>query len=641
MCGIVGLWNTHPKIKPDQSNLSNMLAQIPHRGPDSDGYAINPEWGLSQNRLSIVDLENGNQPVWNSDKSAVIVGNNEIYNASELRHQLIKEGYRFRTRCDTEVILAGWTLWEEEVFSRLNGMFAVAIVDLQRRICVLARDPMGIKPLHWKKIGRGVAFASEIKSLLALERPKLNRDALHLFMNFRYIPTQETLFDGIHRIEPGSFRVLGKDTTSHHRYFSISQTSFKGSFDDAVEETAQLLPSAVKRHLVSDVEVATYLSGGIDSSMVSTLAAREIPSIRTYCIRFGEPSDEHEDAIRIAKNIGSRHETISIAESPLDNLKRTIWNVEEPKVNSLQGFALAREVSKDVKVALSGLGGDELYGGYVNNDILNASLLLRKAWPFSGRSMSGVQQFFPNPKFDHYFRMMDLGLHLRDPLQFYIILRNGFDHNKTLLSQIYGKYPSHWHGYCREALKPLFDSTNPDTLNEWLRLEARTKLINDFLLTEDRVSMAHSLEVRVPLLDKELIQSAFSYPSHFHCVAGQKKRILREVARDYLPDSALQKTKWGFSFNPHLLFSTQLKGFAEACLTRSRVEELGFSWKWVNSVLTAPPSPKLRWHYFNLWVMTGFTLWYDLFFKGDEVGVARQERPERLAALDGNPSART
>ncbi|MBI4405593.1 MAG: asparagine synthase, partial [Deltaproteobacteria bacterium] len=292
--------------------------------------------------------------------------------------------------------------------------------------------------------------------------------------------------------------------------------------------------------------------------------------------------------------------------------------------------------SKKVKVTLSGLGGDELFAGYTNNDFLYPMTLLPK-WMQSEKIRSLAFMNTGSLSTDLYQRAAELTLNVQNPLSFYGILRNSFDHNPTLLKALYANPPKHWHRYSFECLKPFFDSANPDVHNELLALEARTKLPNDFLLTEDRVSMAHSLEVRVPFLDKELVNLAFSLPSSHKYLLGCRKRILKRAVAPWLPKQILEKKKWGFSFNPYLLFQTgPLRTFATEILTEKKVKEMGlFSWQWISSVLEARPSPRLRWHYFNLWVMAGFVMWHDIFFGGQKVYSAQRDNtlnPNRRSA---------
>lgn len=620
MCGIAGLWNFDRDTL--ETSALRMVRAMRHRGPEGDGIASGDHWVLGHARLAIIDVDGGAQPLWNEDGTLAIVGNNEIYNAECLRAELGQLGHSFRTRSDTEVVLHAYEQWGTAAFRRLNGMFAVAIADTRSGRGILARDPLGIKPLHYWTDGTRVAFASEIKALREVpgigQRP--NWDAVHLFMNLRYVPDDRTLFEGVDRLPPGSFAELtprGLHVRPYYRWETLQAPSGIRP-ETAAEGVRELLPKAVERHLISDVEVGSYLSGGIDSSLVSLFAAKRVKGLRTYCLGFGDKTDENVAARSFAGAIGARHQDLSLPDNALDRFEEVLWHVEEPKVNCLQGFALAEKVSRDVKVVLSGLGGDELFAGYVNNDLLTPTVWsARLRNTESPKSLSFLQKLWSRPRADHPMRAMELGLNVFDPLSYYLILRNGFDHNAHLMKSLYAKAPEHWRGLTYESLRPYYRRENPDTLNELLLLEMRTKLINDFLLTEDRVSMAHSLEVRVPFLDRELLEWVVPLPSGFKYRPGQKKRMLKRVARDWLPEATLNAPKWGFSVTPHSFYRRGLKPFLEKTLTPESVGNLGlFSWKWIDQVMHAPPTPRLRWHHFNLWVMAGITVWHRRFFEG-------------------------
>jgi asparagine synthase (glutamine-hydrolysing) len=644
MCGIAGLWN--PSLSKEQTHerAKQMIESMPHRGPDSTAIVAADGWALAHARLAIIDLSGGHQPLWNEDKSIAVIGNNEIYNAPVLRQELIRAGHVFKTGSDTEVVVHGWEMWGDALFERLNGMFALAILDTRRRQLVLARDPVGIKPMHWAERGGSLFFASEIKAILAnSDFPAIaNPESIHLFLNLRYVPNDQTLFQGIQRLPPGSFLRVTAEGKQHACFYQIPSKPRRSlQYRESVSELKDQLHRAVERHLLSDVGVSAYLSGGIDSSLVATLASKVDPKLHTFCLGFNEPTDENQQAKELATYLEVSHTDLHLTQSPLDRFIEVLWHVEEPKVNLLQGFALAEQVSKTFKVALSGLGGDELFAGYTNNDILYPMIRLQRFLPVLPKGLahwSGLQERFQSGPLDHYFRAAELGLNLGDPLGFYAVLRNAFDHSPYWMRTIYGDERSEWFGATRSALAPYFDAENPDLMNELLRLEARTKLVNDFLLTEDRVSMAHSLEVRVPLLDKELVDFAFSMPSHWKFAPGNKKRILKDAAAQLLPSFVLHRKKWGFSINPVILFDAQLRTFLARTLTRETTAQHGFNWKWVETILSRKSDARLRWHYFTLWTMAGIVLWHQLFIEGKKSELLPLRSDKGVDRLDRTPS---
>ncbi len=622
MCGFIGYWNIDSK----HIDIEHLLKYVSHRGPDDKASICKENWGLGHHRLSIIDPDSGRQPMKSKDSSVILSSNNEIYNFREIRAELEKTGHKFTTKSDTEVILHAYQQWGTDCFKRFIGMFAIAIIDLKNNVCILARDHLGVKPLHYVSYKSGVFFSSNIKPILALGdfSRKLRKDSFHLFMNFRYIPDNRTLFENVHRVEPGSIlKITPGNKFIKIKYYEIaSKRRVKfNNIKEAEESLHAELSQAVERHLVSDVEVGLYLSGGMDSSTISYLAAKKNKNIKSFCINFGEPSDEGKDAQLMADYIGSEHKNLFVGENPLKFLPEVIWHVEEPKVNCLQGYLLAREVSKHVKVVLSGLGGDELFAGYINNDILYPVTMLSKLYKSNTSSHlyslnSLLQSLFSSPGLDHYFRIFDLSLSAYDPLRFYCILRNCFDHNDFLLNSLYKKYDPNWKDLSYNVLKPMFEAENPDILSELLLLEMKTKLTNDFLLNEDRVSMAHGLEVRVPLLDQKLVDFTLALPTSWKYLPFNKKRILKNSVQKWLPPEILKKRKWGFSFNPYYQFRKDLKNIARKILTKQEVEKQGlFSWNWIDKVINTAPTPRMRWHYFNLWVMVGFTIWHKMFIE--------------------------
>jgi asparagine synthase (glutamine-hydrolysing) len=621
MCGIVAYYG----VDSHRVDLERMMRFIAHRGPDGQGRHVDDRFGLGHQRLSIIDLSGGGQPLYNEDRTVVLVANNEIYNFRALRRELESLGHRFATASDSEVIIHAYEQWGESCFRRFNGMFAMVLVDIARRRCLIARDHLGIKPLHYASYRGGYVFASEAKPILSLEgfRRELDPTAFHMFMNLRYVPTDDTLFSGIKRLPPGCYAVLEQTGgLKINRYYSLEEQHRPGPWkcrEEALEALAETFGQAVERHLESDVPVATYLSGGIDSSLVTAYAAKRVKGIQSFCMTFGEPSDEDQDASRVAAHLGTRHQNLFVGQAPLTMLPEVIWHVEEPKVNCLQGYLLASQVSRQVKVVLSGLGGDELFLGYTNHDILfpmaRLSRWLRLAPPRRWHGLlSRAQAWVGDPALDIFFRGGDLLGSLFSPLMFYAILRNCFEHSPHLSRQLLGQGYQAPPATCYQALSQGYRQDSRDILGRLSLMEMGTKMINDFLLTEDRVSMGHGLEVRVPFLDRELVDLVLTMPTRWKYRPGQKKLLLKELAQPELPPANLAKPKWGFSFNPYHQFKKDLRFLAERELTRERVAELGlFNYAWIRQVLDHAPTPRMRWHYFNLWVMVGFSHWHRMF----------------------------
>jgi asparagine synthase (glutamine-hydrolysing) len=639
MCGIAGLVGGG-----DRETIEAMCRAVAHRGPDRTGFHEGPGVLLGGCRLRIIDLEEGDQPVYNEDRSVCVVYNGEIYNHRELRVELEKKGHRLSSRADTEVIPH---LYEEEgeaFLNRLNGMFAIALWDRKRGLLLLARDPVGIKPLHYWRQGAFLAFASEVKSLLRVPQiPRaMNPQSLHWLMNLRYLPGEATLFEGVRRLMPGHrLRCCAGEVTvgPYHRWDFSPDPALEG--EALEEEVRRRLEGAVRRQLESDVPLGVFLSGGIDSSALVALARPGVSgSLRTFTLGFGEPTDELESARRVAEHFGTEHHALGVGPGGLRELPHAVWACEEPRVNQLQGYLLARFASRTVRVALSGLGGDELFGGYDIYRYLGWGDRLRRGVPRFVRegplrapcsALAGGIGRWGGFRRDRVRRGMALGSVLDRPERFYLLLRNAWEEEPRLLSEIYTKdfleriQPGRLIDFFAEHVRP-----GDDLRSFVLRTEFQTKMVDDFLLNEDRNSMTHSIEARVPFLDLDLVRFALRIPTSRKLPRGRLKGLMKDSLRGILPPWVLDKPKWGFTFSSYHRFQQDLRPLVETLLTEERLNRQGiFRHRYVRRVLDHPPDPRLRWHYFLLWMMTAFQVWEDLFLAdrpaadlAEEMGVA-------------------
>jgi len=629
MCGIAGFlyFSGH---SPDNAVglLHGMSDLMKHRGPDGQGIFQQNGVGLAHRRLAIIDLQSGNQPMASPDGRLQVIYNGEIYNHRELRDQLTS--YPFRTRSDTEVLLAAYERWGVDFPKVLNGIFAFALWDSACRRLLLVRDPFGVKPLHIH-INKGrIAFASEVKSLLSLPdvQAEVDYQALHDFMNVRYVPGTSTLFAGISRLEPGHSLVADENGTKDRKYFGFEPQVETGVNEgEWCERIVSAVRCAVNRQLMSDVPLGVYLSGGMDSStLVAMMHALGVPEILTFSLGFNEPTDELGDAAIIAERFGTKHFPLVIDPKPLQLMDKVLWHVEEPQVNMLQGYSIAEHAAKQVKVVLGGLGGDELFAGYGTNVYLMRSLWGQRVTPkwFQNSVLSPLSRsaYRLGSRFDlrweEYRRGIQLLCAAGAPERFYAILRNVWDHDPEVSRLLYGeRMISREHLPAVRHFDPYFrHGPHSDILTDSLWLEFNTKMIDDFLLSEDRVSMAHGLESRVPFLDLDLVKLAFSIPVMLKMRGSETKSLFRKAVSAYLPEPILKKKKWGFSFNPYYQFQKDLKTAVQDRLSRQTVKELGFfNYEFIEKILKHPPHPRLRWHYFMLWVMLGFHQWHDIFIK--------------------------
>jgi asparagine synthase (glutamine-hydrolysing) len=621
VCGIVGLSGFG-----DDALVRSMAATLVHRGPDGEGFFSGDGVHLGNRRLAIQDVPGGAQPMTNEDGTVVVVYNGEIYNYPELRDRVVARGHRLTTHCDTEVLPH---LYEDEGIAfaaRLNGIFAFALFDRARRRLFLVRDPLGVKPLVYAHRDNRLAFGSEAKAVVAsgLAPAALDEVSLHLSMNVRYVPGDRTFFHGIRRLSPGHVLEVADGRARQFRYASIDWSPDHGpSREEWMEGIRHHYQAAVQRQLISDVPVGVSLSGGIDSSSVLALVRQATDGpIQTFSLGFGEPWDETEDARFVAQTFDADHHELVLHEPVLAHLPDAIRHTEEPKVNSLQLYLLHRFIGQHVSVALSGLGGDELFAGYDFYRYLARSRRLRSGLvgaavhtvapvlEWTARRAAGLGR----PELDLTTRKLEWMASIPDGARHYLLLRNAWDFNPSLLGRVYTpEFASRLECATRDAFDPYF--SNGDGLLEAQALEAEfaTKMVADLLHNEDTMSMAHSVESRVPLLDLELVRFAARIPD-VHRFSGGPKGLLKEALIGILPDRVLRKKKWGFTFDPVEQYQKDLRPLALEMLSPDRLRRTGvFNPKFVQAVLAARPHQRLRWHYFMLWQMIGVEMWQEIF----------------------------
>jgi asparagine synthase (glutamine-hydrolysing) len=622
VCGIAGTFGFG-----DPELIRAMTDTIVHRGPDGDGFFVDDGICLGNRRLAILDVPGGGQPVTNEDGSVVAVYNGEIYNYPELRALVLERGHQLHTTCDTELLPH---LYEDEglgFLSRLNGIFSFALYDRSRRALFLVRDPLGVKPLVYAWRDGRLAFGSEAKAVLAsgLLRAELDEASLHLAMNVRYVPGERTFFRGIHRLPPGHVLEVTDGSVHHRPYAGIDWEPDESlSLNDWIEGIRHHYQAAVIRQLQSDVPVGVSLSGGIDSSSIVAMLSRGgRHGIKTFSLGFGEPTDELADARFVADTYGTDHHEVVLREPVLKYLPDAIRHTEEPKVNSLQLYLLHRFIGEHVTVALSGLGGDELFAGYDIYGYLARTDRLRSG---AGRTLTRVGApaldwtarrgaALGRPPADLRVRQLEWLASADDGARHYLLLRNAWDFNPALARRVYTPdFLAHLQTTTRDEYDPYFDGGS-GLQGQVLRAEFATKMVADLLHNEDTMSMAHSVESRVPLLDLELVRFAARIPDRHRFGSGMKG-LLKQALRGILPDRVLDKRKWGFTFDPVEQFDKDLGTMARELLTPARLSLGGiFNPVFVQRVLAAKPHQRLRWHYFMLWQMIGVELWNETFTK--------------------------
>jgi asparagine synthase (glutamine-hydrolysing) len=562
--------------------LRRIIASIGHRGPDQNGVYCSRDASLGAVRLKIIDLDGGEQPMSSHDGETVVVFNGEIYNHAELRTELESLGYRFRTRCDTEVALNAFLEWDTSCFSRFRGMFALALWSESRKRLVLARDRLGIKPLYLHRRGSDVYFGSELKTLFGhAEIPRqLDLTGLHYYLTLNYVPCPHTLAKGIEKLPPGHLLEWRDGSTTIQPYWELEFRPRQRTVGEAKEELDALLKSAVHEQLVSDVPLGVWSSGGLDSSTVLHYAAEASNAVlKTFSVSFqGRTFDESPYFRETARIYGTDHHEFDLnPELELaDTIEEFAYYSDEPSADAgaLPVWYLSRMSRGQVTVALSGDGGDEVFGGYmtycadrwarrlqlVPESVRRLGLnTLNRFWPVSDEKIS----------FEYKLkRMLEGSLLSPEEAHFFWNGACSPSQRRELCPELHGP-----------NLQTLYDripsADEIGYLNRYLMVDHQYYLADDILYKVDRMSMAHSLEVRPPLLDHRIVEFGASLPEDMKAGSGSEKRILRDLMKDKLPSSVLKRKKIGFDVPAHDWLRGILNPLLRDTLTPQAVRETG------------------------------------------------------------------
>ena len=584
MCGIAGgIWS-HDAEAISRSVLERMTDALVHRGPDAQGHWIqqsslnvsvsnaepNPGVALGFRRLAIIDLSTGNQPMDNEDGSIHLVFNGEIYNYQDLRHRLEGSGHTFRTHTDTETIVHLYEDLGLECFEHLNGMFAIAVWDSQRNRLVLARDRLGKKPLYYTVQNGRLLFASELKSLLQVPgiEKKMDPGAVDLYLTYQYVPHPHSIYEGIHKLPPGHFAVFENGELKVESFWKVDWSN-EISIDQksASKKLKELLADAVRIRLRSDVPLGAFLSGGIDSSLVVAIAQQQLQTpIRTFSIGFSESDfDETRYAKMVADHVGTKHERFEFNASAMDIVDRLVDQYDEPFSDSsaVPTWYLCELTRQHVTVALSGDGGDELFGGYERYRALQLSGRLQSWLPVQWLSQSWLLKRLPDSTAQRSFlrrvrRFCEaLG---QPPIERYMNWiqifgeANRLDlYQESFIEQLPDRNPV---DFLRNAWKK---AGNRDLLSCASVADLQTYMPCDLMTKVDIASMAHSLEARQPMLDYRLVEWAASLPSHLKLQGRRGKKLLMDTYHDLLPREIWHRPKMGFGVPIAKWFRTSLR----------------------------------------------------------------------------------
>jgi asparagine synthase (glutamine-hydrolysing) len=551
MCGICGVVQVSGEWRDvvSSAQLDAMTDAMTHRGPNDRGTYASPGVALGVRRLSIVDVEGGHQPVTSEDGNVVAIQNGELYNHDELRRELHGGGHQFVSRCDTEILPHLYEQHGTRFPEQLRGKFGIAVWDERQRRAILARDRMGVKPLYWARVGDLVLFASELKSVLAsgLIEPRLDLEAIDLYLNLGFVPGPRTPIAGVRKLAPGSILVIGPQNVHEEPYWVYPEPDPEPQpreVEDYADELLPLLREAVQDRLMSDVPLGAMLSGGLDSSLVVALMAEASSRpVVTFSVGFREDeANELADARGIAESFGCEHHELelSVTENAVD-IDELAWRLDEPVADlSALGFDLLSQLAaQHVTVALAGQGADELFGGYTKHRAAATISALGFVPGGLRKAISGLP--WPSPRLRRAFCAFGADDPSRRLLAMSGRLLNG------VRGELYkGGLASVREDNAYAAVEALRGELDGDPLGVTLYLDARLGLVDHMLLYFDRTSMAHSLEVRVPYLDHRLVEWAATVPYSMKVRRGVSKRVLKAAGLRFLPPQTVKKRKVGF-----------------------------------------------------------------------------------------------
>lgn len=619
MCGICGIVTREPN-QIESADLHRMCYTLTHRGPDDEGYYIDSDAGLAMRRLSIIDLVTGQQPVSNEDGSIWLIFNGEIYNYRQLRTDLLKKGHIFTTESDSEVIIHAYEAYGDHFLEHLNGMFAFAIWDRSRCRLLLARDRLGIKPLYYWATDEQIIFGSELKALLA--HPTVPRQidpiALDHFLTLEYIPSPRTIFQDIAKLAPATYLVWEKGRSHTFTYWHIpTNLPIPISKDDCAERLNELIDDAVRLQLVSDVPLGAFLSGGIDSStIVAAMSQAATKQIRTFSIGFADTTyNELPYARAVAVHFGTHHEEAILQPDIADLAEKLIGHLDEPiaDFSILPTYLVSQLAREHVTVALSGDGGDELFGGY-------DSYVAQSAARFYNYLPTGLRQRVLPPLLDRLppqpakkgfinkAKRFVEGGSLPPALQHtrWMFFLNEADKNQLYQPALRERVNGH---SASLLLSHFQQAASRESLAQQQYVDVKTYLADNILTKVDRMSMAVSLEARVPLLDHRIVEFALNLPSHLKLYRGRTKVILRQAMSGRLPPTVLNKPKQGFSIPLKHWLRSSLRPMMTDLLAPDCIRQRNYFYpqtiqRWVTEHLNGQVN-----HSHRLWALMLFELW--------------------------------
>ena len=616
MCGIAGFMG---QVENRADVIRNMTEVITHRGPDSDGFFTDDNISMGFRRLSIIDLGAGHQPIYNEDKSLVLTFNGEIYNYKDLRKELIAKGHKFYTDTDSEVLVHGFEEWKEDMLPKLRGMFGFAIYNTKDNSLFIARDFFGIKPMHYTQIGNDFVYASEIKSILEYPKfeKKFNRKALDSYLSFQYAVPPETFFEGVYCLMPGHYLWYKDGEVETTRYFEARfNPDEEMTEEEAVDRIEKVFENSVNAHKIADVEVGCFLSSGVDSSYVSTYFADQ----KTFTVGFdfGEKYNEISWAKNLSEKIGVEHHTHLISSEEFWDAVPTVqYHMDQPLADPscIALYFVSRLASHYVKVVLSGEGADELFGGYTCYNDPRVFKIYQTIVPHCIRkAIRAICRKLPDIKGRDYL------IRACDKLEERYI-GNAFMYDYKQKQELL-KDPSIATRPQDLTRKYYYRCRKYDDVTKMQYLDINMWMVGDILLKADRMSMANSLELRVPFLDKEVFKVASSLPTKLRCNKHNTKYAMRKAAVRHMPEATAEKEKLGFPVPTRVWLRDEKYYNVVKTKFKGKTAEKFFNTdvlvSWLDSHLRGKEDNSRR-----VWTIYVFLVWYDIYFDEDSEKVEK------------------
>ncbi len=616
MCGIAGFMG---QVENRADVIRNMTEVITHRGPDSDGFFTDDNISMGFRRLSIIDLGAGHQPIYNEDKSLVLTFNGEIYNYKDLRKELIGKGHKFYTDTDSEVLVHGFEEWKEDMLPKLRGMFGFAIYNTKDNSLFIARDFFGIKPMHYTQIGNDFVYASEIKSILEYPKfeKKFNRKALDSYLSFQYAVPPETFFEGVYCLMPGHYLWYKDGEVETTRYFEARfNPNEEMTEEEAVDRIEKVFENSVNAHKIADVEVGCFLSSGVDSSYVSTYFADQ----KTFTVGFdfGEKYNEISWAKNLSEKIGVEHHTHLISSEEFWDAVPTVqYHMDQPLADPscIALYFVSRLASHYVKVVLSGEGADELFGGYTCYNDPRVFKIYQTIVPHCIRkAIRAICRKLPDIKGRDYL------IRACDKLEERYI-GNAFMYDYKQKQELL-KDPSIATRPQDLTRKYYYRCRKYDDVTKMQYLDFNMWMVGDILLKADRMSMANSLELRVPFLDKEVFKVASSLPTKLRCNKHNTKYAMRKAAVRHMPEATAEKEKLGFPVPTRVWLRDEKYYNVVKTKFKGKTAEKFFNTdvlvSWLDSHFSGKEDNSRR-----VWTIYVFLVWYDIYFDEDSEKVEK------------------